>query len=361
MKITIYKSRKKDKRIKFHIPYERSDWRQAVKRIPSSWYHPGQKLWSIVNRKDLYDQLLAIEGAEYEAVERQRQQVMPRYQLTEAQEEILADYKRKIILKGYSPNTLKTYTSNFISFLGAHEAQTIEHLKKEDIESYIYELKSSHGISDRKQNLMINAIKFYYEKVLEKPRSYYTIARPKKSRTLPNVLSKEEVKRLMSVQVNLKHKAMIALMYSAGLRISEVTRVRIADIHADEGYIFIKGSKQKKDRHTVLSKYLLQLLRQYYRKHRPSYWLFEGADGGQYSTSSIQKVFRKMAQAASISPWATPHTLRHSYATHLLEAGVNLRKIQASLGHSSSKTTEIYTHVLEVNNKKIESPLDSLF
>jgi Site-specific recombinase XerD len=149
---------------------------------------------------------------------------------------------------------------------------------------------------------MINAIKFYYEKVLGKPRDFYSITRPKKSQTLPNVLSREEVKRLMSVQVNPKHKAMIALMYSAGLRISEVTRVRIDDVHSDEGYIFIKGSKQKKDRHTVLSRHLLGLLRAYYKKYRPSYWLFEGAEGGQYSTSSIQKVFRRMAKAAAISP-----------------------------------------------------------
>jgi len=125
--------------------------------------------------------------------------------------------------------------------------------------------------------------------------------------------------------------------------------------------IFIKDSKGKKDRHTVLSPFLLALLREYYKKHRPSYWLFEGQDGGQYSAKSIQNIYRRAVKETNSNPWSTPHTLRHSFATHLMQQGVNIRYIQSALGHSSSKTTEVYTRVLGISNKTLKSPLDTLF
>lgn len=149
-------------------------------------------------------------------------------------------------------------------------------------------------------------------------------------------------------------------IYSAGLRISEAIQLRIADIHSDEGYLFIKWAKGKMDRRTVLSPHLLVLLRTYFRQYKPSYWLFEGQDGGQYSAKSIQMVFRRSVEKSSANPWATVHTLRHSFATHMLQQGTNLRYVQALLGHESSKTTEIYTHILSISNKNVQSPLDSL-
>lgn len=149
-------------------------------------------------------------------------------------------------------------------------------------------------------------------------------------------------------------------IYSAGLRVGEVVRLRICDVRSDDGFLFIKDSKGKKDRHTVLSPILLEILREYYRKYKPAYWLFEGQDGGQYSTKSIQEVFRKAAKDSNANPWSTPHTLRHSFATHLMQHGVNIRYIQTALGHSSSKTTEIHTCVLNITNKTLKSPLDML-
>lgn len=150
------------------------------------------------------------------------------------------------------------------------------------------------------------------------------------------------------------------LIYSAGLRISEAIKLRVRDIHSDQGYIFIKGAKGKKDRKSVLSPVLLVLLRKYYRAYNPSYWLFEGQEGGQYSASSIQSVFRRAVEKSNSNPWATVHTLRHSFATHLLQKGTNLRYVQVLLGHESSKTTEVYTHVLSISNKNIQSPLDGI-
>ncbi|MBN7817010.1 tyrosine-type recombinase/integrase [Algoriphagus pacificus] len=137
-------------------------------------------------------------------------------------------------------------------------------------------------------------------------------------------------------------------------------KLRVRDIHSDEGYIFIKGAKGKKDRKTVLSPVLLTLLRKYYLAYKPSYWLFEGQEGGQYSATSIQAVFRRAVEKSNSNPWATVHSLRHSFATHLLQKGTNLRYVQVLLGHESSKTTEIYTHVLSISNKNIQSPLDGI-
>ena len=158
----------------------------------------------------------------------------------------------------------------------------------------------------------------------------------------------------------MKHKAILLLIYSTGLRLSEATNLRIKDIHSDEGYLFIKDSKGKRDRKTVLSPMVLEYLRTYYTSYKPSYWLFEGQSGGKYSDRSIQQVLRNAVEVSGVNPWGTVHTLRHSFATHLLLNGTNLRVIQTLLGHSSSKTTEIYTHVLAVNNKTVKSPLDFL-
>jgi site-specific recombinase XerD len=190
------------------------------------------------------------------------------------------------------------------------------------------------------------------------PREYYNIQRPKQSHQLPNVLSGEEVFKLINSPKNLKHKVMLYTIYAADLRLGELLNLRVCDIRSADGYIFVKGGKGKKDRRTVLSVTLLQLLREYYKGYKPSYWLFEGQDGGQYSAKSIQTIFRQAQQNTGVNPWATPHTLRHSFATHLLQSGENLRNIQVLLGHESTRTTELYTHVVQVDNKKMQSPLD---
>ena len=167
--------------------------------------------------------------------------------------------------------------------------------------------------------------------------------------------------QIINHPANLKHKAILHIIYGAGLRVGEVLRLRVKDIRSEDGYIFIKDSKGKRDRHTVLSHVLLVLLRQYYKQFKPAYWLFEGQDGGQYSSKSIQRIFRSAVKATNTNPWSTPHTLRHSFATHLMERGVNIRYIQSALGHASTKTTEVYTRVIGINNKTLKSPLDTLY
>jgi len=254
------------------------------------------------------------------------------------------------------------YRGELIHFLGYVQDKNLvlETMDKMQIEQYIYDLKDRYSLSRSRQNIIINAIKFYYEKVLGKDRTKYQLTRPRKTYDLPDTLTTAQVTALISQPQNLKHRTILMTLYSAGLRISELVHLKITDIHSEEGYIKVYQGKGKKDRHTVLSHRLLHELRSYYKKYKPAHWLFEGQDGGPYSTSSVRKVFRRAAKAADIPRWATPHTLRHSFATHLLQQGVSFRHIQKLLGHKSSKTTEIYTHLVAMNNKVVKSPLDTI-
>ena len=272
----------------------------------------------------------------------------------------LEKVEEKLILIAYSHHTRKAYKGALVYFFKFFEDQDYTNLDKTAIEGYVAKLITKHSISETKQNQIINAIKFYYEKVLGKPRAFYNIQRPKKSITLPGVLSEAEVAKLLQQPKNIKHKAILWIIYSGGLRISELIKLRIEDVRSEEGYLFIKGAKGKKDRRTVLSNHVIELLRDYYREHKPAYWLFEGQSGGQYSASSIQKIFRKAVQNSDLNPWATPHSLRHSFATHMLQDGTRLPYIQAVLGHSCPKTTEKYLHILNIDNKVVKSPLDKL-
>lgn len=359
-KAIIFTPRSRDQRVKFYIPYDALEWRKRVKMLNSSFYHKQQKLWSIINTKDLIAELKSIFQGHYILKEISSKKQLPNKQLNQKSLSVLAQLEQTIVLKGYSDHTRKDYKSAMIRFLTFFENRDLEQLTKQEIEGFIYKLKSKYKISDTYQMTIISAVKFYYEHVLGKPREYYNLTRPKKSVTLPNVLSKEEVIRILSAPKNIKHRAILYTVYSAGLRISEIVNLRVIDIHSESGQIFIKGSKGKKDRYTVLSHATLDLLRIYYRQNKPSYWLFEGQDGGQYSKSSIQKMFRRAVTDAKVNPWATVHTLRHSFATHLMQQGTSMRQVQALLGHSSSKTTEIYTHVMNVSNKTVMSPLDRI-
>jgi integrase/recombinase XerD len=210
------------------------------------------------------------------------------------------------------------------------------------------------------QNRESNGVKFYYEKVLQREKEYYQIDRPHKERKLPDVLSKEEIGKMLKTTKNLKHKTIIALIYSCGLRRSESVKIKINDIDSKRMLIKIRGAKGKKDRYVQLSANILPLLRNYYRKEKPNIWIFEGADGKQYSEISIYNVIKNAAKNAGIAKRVYPHILRHSYATHHLEQGTDLRFIQEWLGHDSSKTTEIYTHVSNNSFIKFKNPFDDI-
>ena len=359
--IVIYTPSPRSQRFKIFIPYQMKSEREWLKAQNSSFYHPNQKLWSLTNTTE-NKRLIAktfkgkylIQNLDKPATK------LPKFQLNVVGLEALTLCEQKFILKSLSSSTIKNYLGALSPFFAFFQERNLKDITKEEIEGYVYHLKTKYQISDTKQNTVINAIKAYYEHVLGKPREYYDLQRPNRSKSLPNVFSKEEVMRIVAAPKNIKHKAILLTIYSAGLRISEAINLRIKDIHSDEGYIFVKDAKGKKDRKTVLSPILLQVLRIYFKANKPSYWLFEGQDGGQYSSKSIQNILRAAIEKSGANPWGTVHTLRHSFATHLLQEGVNLRLIQSMLGHSSSKTTEVYTHVLAINNKTVKSPLDFL-
>ena len=186
------------------------------------------------------------------------------------------------------------------------------------------------------------------------------VPRPKKPKQLPKVLSVEEILRLFEVTSNLKHRLIVQMIYSAGLRLSEVVNIRIRDIQFDLQVIFIKAGKGKKDRYVALAHRLFPLLKAYNLQYRPVYWLFEGQSGGQYSKRSVQQILRKAVEKSMVNPYATVHTLRHSYATHCVENGYSLALIQEALGHGSLKTTERYLHVSSETIRQLRSPLDLL-
>ncbi|HEX6226957.1 MAG TPA: site-specific tyrosine recombinase/integron integrase [Chryseolinea sp.] len=261
--------------------------------------------------------------------------------------------------KRYSLNTAKTYTAHFSEFIRYFKGEPLNEINEIDIKKYMLGIVKQ-GKSLSYQNQVINAIKFYYEQVLDMPQRFYEIERPRKEQKLPSVLSEEEISRIFSVTTNLKHKAILATIYACGLRLSELLNLRISDIQSDRHMLLIRNAKGNKDRQTVLSESTLALLRKYYLMFKPKEYLFEGQNGGRYSSKSVQNIVKHALFLANIKRPASTHTLRHSFATHLLENGTDLRYIQTLLGHSSPKTTEIYAHVSTKGLRDVVSPIEKL-
>ena len=271
-------------------------------------------------------------------------------------------YYEKLIQKRYSESTINCYTSYFKDFMHHFRKNDLTDITSDEINQYIMGIVQDRKISTSQQNQRISAIKFYYEKVLGFDRFTIQIDRPLKRRSLPNVLSKKEVQSIIQNCTNLKHKCILSLIYSAGLRRSELINLQVSDINSEQKLIRIRDAKGRKDRMTLLSESLLKQLRIYYKQYHPKIWLFEGRElESQYSATSIAKILNEACVRARIKRKVTPHILRHSFATHLLEQGTDIRYIQELLGHESSKTTEIYTHVSNREFKNIKNPLDDIF
>ena len=261
-------------------------------------------------------------------------------------------------LRGYSPSTIKSYI-DCVARYSRHYSKSPKDLRNEDIRSYLTYLLKEKTISTSGMNQAYSSLKVIYTMVLEREWDA-TIPRMKRVKSIPVVLSKNEVQEILSVHFNIKHRIILKLLYSAGLRISELRNLKITDIDSKRKVIRIKQGKGKKDRYTILSKFLLLELRAYWQEYRPKIWLFNGADGGKYSTRSVQHIFVKAKKKARITKECSCHTLRHSFATHLLEIGTDIFTIKELLGHSSIKTTTIYLHISNKHIKSIEDPLKFL-
>ncbi|MBN1337714.1 MAG: site-specific integrase [Bacteroidales bacterium] len=261
----------------------------------------------------------------------------------------------------YSQSTINTYCSAVLVFMRFLKPKAVKDADNEDVVHFASEYILVHKLSASYQNQAINAIKLFFREVIKSEMQVDKIDRPRREHKLPNVLSREEVKAILQAPVNLKHKAMLSLIYACGLRRGELLNLKPQDIDSKRGLLIVRNAKGKKDRVVPLSDKIIKLLREYYLVCRPKYWLFEGQRSEEkYSEESIAKVLRKSVRKANITKPVTLHWLRHSFATHLLEGGTDLRYIQEILGHKSSRTTEIYTHVSTKELQKIKSPFDDL-
>jgi len=266
-------------------------------------------------------------------------------------------FLQKLELKHYSVSTAKIYIHMFEMFINHHNVTNLLEINEVGIKEYILHL-TKRNKSKSFINQMINSIKFYYEIVEGMPNRFYDVERPFQDKKLPKVISKEEVLSIIKNTNNIKHKCIVSLLYSAGLRRSELLNLKLEDIDSKRMVINIKNTKGNKERISILSETILKDLRLYFKAYKPKHYLFEGQNSAQYSPNSVLQLVKAAAKRAGILKTVTPHMLRHSFATHLLENGTDLRYIQVLLGHGSTKTTEIYTHVAINNIKSIKSPLD---
>lgn len=282
------------------------------------------------------------------------------HQLSPENQAALNKFINHLELKAYSKNTIRLYVQEFSSLLVILKNVSVDTLTPERLKDYFLYILKKDKLKEQTMNGKINAIKFYFEQVLHRQRMFFDIPRPKSALILPKMLSKPQIKKLFSVVKNPKHLVMLKLCYGMGLRVSEIVNLKIENIDGDSMRVLIASSKGKKDRYVQLPESILEELRAYYKAYNPKIWLFEGAYGGQYSARSVQAVFKSAMQKANINNTIGIHGLRHSYATHLIEAGADIRYLKELLGHSSVKTTQIYTHITDVSAAKIKSPLDGL-
>ncbi|MCW5922920.1 MAG: site-specific integrase [Saprospiraceae bacterium] len=265
-----------------------------------------------------------------------------------------------LLLKRYSWRTVKSYKNSLRNFIRFYDDTKPSQLTRKQINDYIHHLIKEHHITESYQNQICCALKMFYCEVANQAEKVEGLVQAKKPQKIPQVLTEGEVARLLKAVDNLKHRCILTMIYSAGLRLGEVTKLKLTDLQFEQHRIFVRDAKGKKDRCTILAQKAESLLKEYLALYRPVHWLFEGPDGGPYSDRSVQAIFTAAKDRSRINPLATTHTLRHSFATHLLEKGMDLRNIQELLGHESSKTTEIYTHITKKSWEKIKSPLDDL-
>jgi integrase/recombinase XerD len=269
-------------------------------------------------------------------------------------------YIETLQLKGYSSNTIRTYGNEFGQFLFALRNFSVNDCDEDKIRSYFLYCINTLRLSENSMHSRMNAIKFYYEKVLGRDKFFVEIPRPKKESKLPKVIHSSDIKKLLSATENLKHNTILKLAYGMGLRVSEIVNLKVEDIDSKNMQVFLARAKGKKDRYANLPESVLEQLRDYFKEYRPKEYLFEGQYGGQYSIRSAQQIFKTAIAKSGVNKSVGIHSLRHSFATHLLENGTDVRFIQELLGHKDIKTTLLYTTVSDTSIRKIKSPLDDL-
>jgi integrase/recombinase XerD len=263
--------------------------------------------------------------------------------------------KQEMKLRKFSPKTVKSYLY-YISSALKQANKSPKFVNSDDLRRYLERL-ADNGKSASTLNSAYNALKFYFEKILRR-RFFMNIPRAKIPKKLPEVFSKEEIKRILNAIQNVKHKLMLGLMYSSGLRVSEAVSVRVKDFDFQGKLLFVRGAKGAKDRTTIISEKVASVLEKYVKIKSANDYVFESKSGGKLTERTVQKVFTLALKASGVKKCASCHSLRHSFATHLLESGTDIRYIQELLGHARLATTQIYTKVAKNNLQNIKNPLD---
>lgn len=334
-----------------------------IKTIDGRKWHAPTKCWIVPYSADIIEKIRKAFEDEEVVIERKLKAgirlediktKVPDY------EESIKEIKAELKLRGYSRRTAKTYLSyiqQYVDYFG----RSPKELTESHIREYIVHLVDEKKISRSYHSGAVSAVKFLYDNVLKSPRIVGNLPRPKKEHKLPIVFNESEVAEVIGAISNLKHRLIMMMIYSGGFRVHEIVRLRVEDVDEERRLIRVMG-KGCKERYTLLSDVALAELRKYMAEYKiTAGWLFPGQRPGRYlSTRSVQAICKDALEKAAITKKGSPHKFRHSFATHLLEAGVDLRYIQELLGHRSSKTTEIYTHVSTNQLGKIKSPLDNL-
>ena len=348
-----------------------------IKKVPDRKYDDHYKKWIVPWSKKSYEQLKTYyTEMGYKVIDRvpqaakvyEKQLRTHREKLQYLQNKYPSWYREKIIAysqmmvrQRYSWKSITSYTGKLAKYIEFYKGQDIDALTDNEANHYLSQIAKKE-VSNSLLNITLSSIKLYYQKIAYDATFHLDrLERPRKGRTLPTILSVREVDSMFRSIKNLKHLSLLYVIYGGGLRLAEVLNLRVQDIIWDRNQIHIKSGKGNKDRMVMLSQILKELLQRYFNDYKPQYWLFEGADKkSKYTASSVQKMVKTAAYKAGISRKVTPHTLRHCFATHLMDNGTDTRYIQELLGHKDIRTTLIYTHVTTSSIKSIESPLDQI-
>ncbi len=275
-------------------------------------------------------------------------------------QQALDRFYQSLIISDYSKQTISSYMSALKLFFEYISRNKLTQISNDQIQNYLQFCREEKKYSNSAIRQSIAAIRYFYVHILKEESPAALNIKIRKTNKLPLVLSKEEIVKLLKVTTNIKHKSILMMIYSAGLRLGELLNVKLSDIDSDRMKIHIRQGKGKKDRYVFLSQKLLNLLKIYFKEYKPRDYLFEGQKRNKYSSKSVQSIMKQALKKSDICKPATVHTLRHSFATHLLEDGTDIRYIQQLLGHKKLETTQIYTHITGSAMDKIKSPLDAL-
>ncbi|MFC0878627.1 site-specific tyrosine recombinase/integron integrase [Saccharicrinis sp. FJH2] len=337
---------------------------EKLKHIKGIWYHPGAKIWSVPDNEDSLEALrLIFPENNFSVTERTTDNplsAIKQYKTKPENDLVPRHYTDQLMLQNKSRRTIEIYQSFINQFLNHFHDTEPDKISIENIREYILDHRQYKGYSVSYQNQMVSALKSFYKIMYHRNVMDADIPRPKKGRQLPKVISKEEVERLIGATNNAKHRLILLLLYGCGLRLNELLMLKVSDINMNNNTLWVRKGKGSKDRRLPIPRSIKEMLEQYIKSYLPQHLLLDGYNGESYAPSSVQNIVKRCAKRAGINKRITPHVLRHCYATHMLEKGVDLRYIQELLGHKSSKTTEIYTYVSNRKLGELGNPLDDI-